>query len=124
MPALKSAFQYYLEKTRIQVWRLNQVFATMGVWPERYPQPRAGRPVGAGASKPEASEPTDAALTTAVRQNERHVISGYLMALNCAEILRDRAASDLLEQTLNEEYEADQIFTELSHPDPLTVAVV
>ena len=125
-PALKSAFQYYLEKTRIQVWRLNQVFAQLGVWPEIYPQPQAGRPAGpagARASRLAAFNPTDAAMTSVLRQNQRRVISGYLLALNCAEILRDRAAVDLLEQTLNEEYEADQIFAELSHPVSVAVAV-
>ncbi len=44
---------------------------------------------------------------------EHYEILGYLLALRYAQILPDLTAAGLLEQTLKEEYEADQILAEL-----------
>jgi ferritin-like metal-binding protein YciE len=123
-PALKSAFQYHFEKTRAQVRRLNLIFADLGVWPAPCEQPPSEKLAqGADASSSTSGEcpQCDAMLISAARQMERREILGYLLALNCAEILRDRPAADLLEKTLSEEYEIDQVLAGLSQPASLPV---
>jgi len=115
-PALKSAFQYHLEKTKAHVERLDQSFAGLGIRPINLKH----REAEALAQEAQRFLTThnelagcEAVLISAARKMEQYEISGYLLALRYAQILRDHTAADLLEQTLNEEYEADQILAEL-----------
>ncbi|HLE28330.1 MAG TPA: DUF892 family protein [Anaerolineales bacterium] len=114
---LKSALQYLLEKTQGHVQRLEQVFAEMGRKPANFKRPAIATLIPEGRHWLETDEwaaEADIWLISAARKFERCEISGYLAALNYAQILRDHAAADLLEQTLNEEYEADRILAGLT----------
>ena len=116
-PALQQAFQYHSEKIREHVERLEQIFAELGESPAGCPgQPLEGllleyqRLLRAD----EALAELDDRLILAARKMERSEISGYLLVLNYAQILRDHTAAALLERTLNEEYEADRIWAGLA----------
>jgi ferritin-like metal-binding protein YciE len=114
--ALKSALQYHFEKTRGHVERLDQIFAGLGIRPINLKH----REVKALAHEAQRFLTTqddwvecETVLISATRKMEHHEISGYLLALRCAQILQDHLAASRLEQTLQEEYEADQILAEL-----------
>lgn len=114
-PGLKSVFQYHLEKTRIHVERLQRIFVGLGLQPADLGPGAAvtTRPSREWALTPDESAECEAVLIAAARRLEHHEIVSYLLALNCAQILRDDAAVRLLEQTLREEYEADGILATL-----------
>lgn len=114
--ALKSALQYHFEKTRAHVERLDQIFAGLGIRPINLKH----REVKALAQEAQRFLTTqddwvesEMVLISATRKMEHHEISGYLLALRCAQILQDHVAASRLEQTLQEEYEAEQILAEL-----------
>jgi ferritin-like metal-binding protein YciE len=119
-PALKSALQYHFEKTKAQVERLDRIFARMGIRPINF-QHRETKTLAQEAQRflttQEEAVECDRVLISAARKMEHSEISGYLLALQYAQILRDHTAADLLEQTLKEEYEADQILAELNVSD-------
>lgn len=119
-PALKLAFQYHFETTRAQIGRLIHIFVGLGWWPIHFDYDcLRSLAQEAGFMRPArgTAADSDSKLIVAARKREHREIKAYLMALNCAEILRDQAAASLLEKTLAEEYEADQILTRLSQPD-------
>jgi ferritin-like metal-binding protein YciE len=117
--ALKSAFQYHIEKTIAHVERLDQILTWLGIRPVNF-QHRETKVLAREvqrfmATQAEMAE-CDAVLITAARKMEHYEISGYLLAARYAQILQDDTAAGLLEQTLTEEYEADQILAELDAP--------
>jgi ferritin-like metal-binding protein YciE len=117
--ALKSAFQYHIEKTIAHVERLDQILTWLGIRPVNF-QHRETKVLAREvqrfmATQAEMAE-CDAVLITAARKMEHYEISGYLLAVRYAQILQDDTAAGLLEQTLKEEYEADQILAELDAP--------
>ena len=117
--ALKSALQYHFEKTKAHVERLDQIFAGLGIRPINLKH----REVKALAQEAQRFLTTqddwvgcETVLISATRKMEHREISGYLLAARYAQILQDDTAAGLLEQTLKEEYEADQILAELDAP--------
>src|SRR3990172_3555407 len=118
--ALKSALQYHFEKTRAHVERLDQIFAGLGIRPINLKH-REVKALAQGAQRFLTTQDDwvgcETVLISATRKMEHHEISGYLLALRCAQILQDHVAASRLEQTLQEEYEADQILAELDVPD-------
>ncbi len=119
-PALKSAFVYHFEKTEAHVERLDQIFARLGIRPINF-QHRETRALVEEAQRSLTTQPVlvrcDTVLVSAARKMEHSEISGYLLSLRYAQILQDYTAAGLLEQTLAEEYEADQILAALNVPD-------
>ena len=114
-PALQDAFRYHYEKTLSQAERLATVCAALGLRPVTLTTRPAGLSQAARPWSASSSELAgcDDVLITAARQLEHREIADYLVALHCAESLRDQAAVELLEQTLQEEYEADLILAAL-----------
>ena len=55
-------------------------------------------------------------LISAARKMEHDEISGYLLGLRYAQILRYPIAAGLLEQTLKEECESDRLLADLGLP--------
>ena len=110
---LKCAFRHHLERTRTHIERLDQIFAQLGIHPVNF-QCRKTETLIEEARRFPA---TQAMLISVARRLELNEISGYLLALNCAQILWEHTAADLLEQTLKEEYEADETLAELDSPD-------
>lgn len=111
---LKCVFQRQLEKTRIHIERLDQIFARLGLRPAIF----RCRKTEALVEKAQHFQATHTVLISIARRLELDEISGYLLALNCAQILWEHAAADLLEQTLKEEYEADKTLAEFDSPGP------
>jgi len=115
-PDLKSAFHDHFQKTWEHVQRLKQILVELGERPallnwqdkrESIRRDKSRLPTGI------KSTATDAVLIAAAQNMEHYEISGYILALNCAQILYYHTAADLLMQALNEEYEASRILAEI-----------
>lgn len=115
-PALRSALQYHWEKTRGHAERLRRILAGLGRPLVELPRPADPPAVPEAAGWPPALDAAgcEATLIAGARNLEHHEIMGYLLALNCAQILRETAAAELLAETLDEEYEADRILAALA----------
>lgn len=114
---LKKALKEHLEVTRKQAKRLEKVFAGMDF------SPRGSRCEGMegllkeGASLlKEKADPDvlDAAIIAAAQRVEHYEIAGYGVARTYAEKLGDYKAADLLQQSLEEEAQADRHLSRLA----------
>lgn len=119
-PELKSAFTSHLAQTKEHVRRLEQLLAGLGA--EAGGQKCKGM---AGLIKEgqdvikegkNGAEPAvvDGALITAAQKVEHYEIAAYGSARAMAQMLREDSAADLLQQTLNDESQADETLTELA----------
>jgi ferritin-like metal-binding protein YciE len=116
-PELKEAFTSHLEETRGHVDRLNQIFERLGI--------------DAGAKKCKAMEGLlaegeetiaedappmvhDAALIAAAQRVEHYEIAAYGCVRTFATLLGDDETASLLEETLEEEEDADYKLTEIA----------
>lgn len=114
---LKQGFQRHLEETKNHVARLEQVFRMHGVEPEAVTCPaidgiiaEADEVAGEVADK----EVLDAALVAAAQAVEHYEITRYGTLIAWADELGHADASELLEQTLEEEKATDAKLTELA----------
>lgn len=114
---LKKALKDHLQDTRRQVQRLEKVFDRVGV------SPRGQKCVGmeglikesANMLKEDAERDVlDAAIIAAAQRIEHYEIAGYGVARTYAEKLGDFPAADLLQETLEEEAQADRHLTRLA----------
>jgi ferritin-like metal-binding protein YciE len=115
--SLKAAFQEHLEVTKGQVTRLEQVFEVMGK------TARAKKCKGMEGLIEEAKEHMeedmepevlDAALISAAQKVEHYEMAGYGTVRTYAKLLGEDQAARLLQQTLDEEGEADKKLTRLA----------
>jgi ferritin-like metal-binding protein YciE len=103
---LRSGFQQHLSQTQGHVERLNQVFEEMGETDKRKRCKaiegllEEGEELMESVSDPEV---LDAGLIAAAQKVEHYEIAGYGCARTYAELLNQTSASDLLQQTLDEE---------------------
>ncbi len=114
---LQAAFEEHLEVTRGQVDRLDRIFKKLG-----------GRATGkkcvameglideAKELLEEDAEPAvlDAALISAAQKVEHYEIAGYGCVRTYARLLGYEDAAELLQETLDEEGEADRMLTDLA----------
>ena len=114
---LQSAFQEHLEETRGQVERLERIFAQMNTSP-RGKKCRAmeglleeGKEVIAAKGDPATK---DAALIAAAQRVEHYEMAGYGCVRTFARLLGEDDAADLLQETLDEEGEADKKLTQIA----------
>jgi ferritin-like metal-binding protein YciE len=116
-PKLQKGFQQHLEQTRKHVERLDQIFQSR--------QLTAGRKKCKGIEgileeggellKQDADpDVLDAGLIAAAQKVEHYEIAGYGSVRTYAELLGDRQAAALLEQTLQEEKATDAKLSELA----------
>ena len=114
---LKKALKDHLQETRRQVQRLEKVFDRVGA------SPRGHKCMGMeGLIKESASmlkedaEPDvmDAAIIAAAQRIEHYEMAGYGVARTYAEKLGDFPSADLLQETLEEEAQADRHLTRLA----------
>ncbi len=114
---LKQALQEHLEVTKGQVERLEQVFEAIGI------PAKAKTCAGMKGLIEEGEEVMgenaeeqlmDAAIIGAAQRVEHYEIAAYGTVRTFAEKLGLQEAVDLLQQTLDEEKEADQKLTEIS----------
>lgn len=118
-PALQEAFQMHLEETKGHVQRIEQIFETLEGSPKGKKCKAMEGLIEEGAellkekNKFEA-EVLDAGLIGAAQRVEHYEIAAYGTARTLAQQLGDTAAANLLQQTLDEEYAADQKLTALA----------
>ena len=113
---LRNSFTEHLEQTKSHVERLEKLFAALGV------RPSGTKCVGTEGLIEEASEVDedfedsvmDAALISAAQRVEQAKISAYGTACLFAVLLAESEHVSLLQQTLDEQKQADAKLTELS----------
>ena len=116
-PALKKAFTDHLAQTEVQVERLEQIFESLDA------SPRGKKCVGMEGLIEEASElieedaeeeVLDAGLISKAQHVEHYEMAGYGTVRTYALTLGETEQAQLLEQTLEEEKEADRLLSELA----------
>lgn len=114
---LRQAFEEHLRQTSEQVSRLEQIFDMLGE------KPGGKRCLGMEGLVKESSETMhedyrdavmDAAIIGAAQRVEHYEIAGYGTVRTFAELLGENDHVTLLEETLNEEKQADEKLTQLS----------
>jgi ferritin-like metal-binding protein YciE len=114
---LQKAFTEHLSETRDHVSRLEEIFGQLGMQPptETCKAMRGlvaeGDEVIATQGDPAAK---DAALIAAAQRVEHYEIAGYGTAKTLAGQLGHGDAKDLLDQTLDEESQADTLLTKIA----------
>ncbi len=116
-PELKKALQEHLNVTRIQIQRLDQIFTALeekssgatckgmkGVIKE-------GEELVSKGTNPGV---LDACIITSAQRVEHYEIAGYGTVRSYAQLLGEQEFARLLEQTLNEEKEADAMLSQIA----------
>jgi ferritin-like metal-binding protein YciE len=114
---LKKALKDHLTVTRRQAQRLEKVFARTDFSPRGHKCEGMEGLIKEGASLlKEDSEPDvlDAAIIAAAQRVEHYEIAGYGTARTYAEKLGDYRAADLLQESLEEEAQADRLLSRLA----------
>lgn len=116
-PELQSAIEHHLEETKGQVNRLENIFKELGVKPKGKRCRAMEGLIEEGKQVLDAEgEPSvlDAALIAAAQRVEHYEIAGYGCARTFAQLLGDTNGAKLLQETLNEESNADKKLTEIA----------
>jgi ferritin-like metal-binding protein YciE len=114
---LKSAFKHHLEETRRQVSRLENVFQQMGekssgeTCEAMKGLIREGEVLVKAEGDPDVR---DAGLIGAAQRVEHYEMAGYGTARSLARRLGENQVAETLQQTLNEEAEADKKLTSIA----------
>ena len=115
--ALRQAFEMHLEQTRTQIERLEDIFEEMGEAPKG-PECKGmkgliaeGEDLLKSKSDPEV---LDAALISAAQRVEHYEIAGYGTVRTYADLLGQDDHSVLLQKTLEEEKQTDQLLNSLA----------
>lgn len=114
---LQEAFKEHEEQTRQQVNRLEQIFEEMGQKPVgRKCRGMQGILVEGGELLRGEGEPEvmDAGLVASAQRVEHYEISVYGTLCSFAEVLGQKEALELLQETLEEEKETDQRLTQIA----------
>jgi len=116
-PDLKAAFTEHLEVTRGQIERLDTIFKELG---EKATGKKCKAMEGLIEEAKELLEEDaapsvlDAALIASAQRVEHYEMAGYGCVRTFARLLGYTEAEELLQETLNEEGEADQKLTDLA----------
>ena len=113
---LQQALQEHLTVTQKQVTRLDQVFREFDEKPSKKCKGMAGIiSEGDEMLKEDLEDATkDAAIIAAAQKVEHYEIASYGTARTLAEFLGKQRAAELLEETLDEEKEADELLTQIA----------
>jgi ferritin-like metal-binding protein YciE len=114
---LRNAFQQHLDQTRNHVRRLDQVFSHLGTSPSGHPCVAMQGLIREGNEILQAGGDAtvkDAALIAAAQRVEHYEMAGYGTVRTYAKELGYSEAASLLQETLNEEGEADKKLTSLA----------
>jgi ferritin-like metal-binding protein YciE len=119
-PELKQAFQDHLEETKGHVERLEEIFEEL----EEKPTGKTCKGMkglieeGEEMMSEEGQESVlDAAIISAAQKVEHYEMAGYGTARTFATILGEDDAAELLQETLDEEGEADKKLTTIAEED-------
>ena|ERR1700693_1113662 len=114
---LKQAFQHHLEETRDHVRRLDDIIAGLGrAVPTEICEGmrgliREGEEIASAGGDPDVR---DAGLIAAAQRLEHYEIAAYGTARTLADQLDLADARELLDQTLDEESQADRLLTKIA----------
>lgn len=114
---LRNAFEKHLEQTKEQAARLEKIFKDLELPPGRHKCKAMEGLIEEGSELlKEDAEPAilDAAMIGAAQRIEHYEIAGYGTARTFAEMLGHTEAAELLQHTLDEEKDTDQLLTELA----------
>jgi ferritin-like metal-binding protein YciE len=113
---LKKAFNEHLDETRGHVQRLDEIIGQLGVTPSTHCKGMEGLIAEGEEVIAEAGDPVakDAALIAAAQRIEHYEIAAYGTARTLADELDFDGAADLLDQTLDEEANADKLLTKIA----------
>jgi ferritin-like metal-binding protein YciE len=114
---LRQAFEEHLDQTRGQVERLERVFECIGKKPRGKTCEAMEGIVEEGEDIIDAdAEPMvrDAGLIAAAQRVEHYEMAAYGCLRTWAQQMNNQEAADLIQQTLNEEKEADQKLTRIA----------
>jgi ferritin-like metal-binding protein YciE len=119
-PELRTAFEEHLQQTRGQVQRLDEIFQELGA-------NRGGMKCRGMAGLlqegeelmklPAEPDVRDAGMIASAQKVEHYEIAGYGTVRTYAQMLGDKAAVRLLQQTLDEEGETDKKLSKLAERD-------
>jgi ferritin-like metal-binding protein YciE len=115
--SLRAAFEEHLEATKQHVARIETIFADLDIpaWRDKCKGMQGIVSEGNAFLKKKLSpDVQDAGIIGAAQRAEHYEIASYGCARMHAELLQKREAVDLLEQTLQEEKDADEKLTELA----------
>lgn len=116
-PELKDALQEHLAVTQKQVERLNEAFSALG---EKREQQKCKGMAGLIAEgedilKEDFEDSTkDAGIIGAAQRVEHYEIAAYGTARTLAQTLGNNEVAELLEESLKEEKEADELLTQIA----------
>ena len=114
---LREAFETHLAQTKEQLERVEKIFSDLDLPVGRHKcKAMEGLIEESDELLKEEIEPAilDAALIGAAQRVEHYEIAGYGTARTFAEMLGHGDAAELLQQTLDEEKETDQLLSELA----------
>jgi ferritin-like metal-binding protein YciE len=114
---LRNAFEKHLEQTKEQVERLEKIFKDLELSAGRHKCKAMEGLIEEGSELlKEDADPAilDAAMIGAAQRIEHYEIAGYGTARTFAEMLGHTEAAELLQHTLDEEKDTDQLLTELA----------
>jgi ferritin-like metal-binding protein YciE len=115
---LANAFEEHLEVTQGQIERVEQVFELLEMTPRAKKCDAMEGLVKEAQSLmqelPKGSAVIDAGLIIAGQKVEHYEIAAYGSLVQLAKTMGENEIADLLQQTLDEEKEADQLLTELA----------
>jgi ferritin-like metal-binding protein YciE len=116
-PQLQRAFNEHLAQTQQQVQRLEQIFQALGSSPKGQTCKGMEGLIAEGQEMIKAKgDPSaiDAGLIAAAQRVEHYEIAGYGCVRTYASQLGEQQAMTLLQQTLDEEAQTDQLLTQLA----------
>jgi ferritin-like metal-binding protein YciE len=114
---LKEALSEHLDVTKFQVKRLENIFTKLGEKPKGETCQGLEGVIEEGGDLVDAVENTevrDAAIIASAQRVEHYEMAGYGTARTFATLLGEVEAGQLLQETLNEEKEADDKLTALA----------
>ncbi len=116
-PELKSALEEHLEVTKQQISRLDRVFETLGEDPTGETCKGMKGVIKEGdeiVSQGGDPSTVDAGIISAAQRVEHYEMAGYGTVRTYAELLGQQEIAKLLQETLDEEREADETLTEIA----------
>jgi ferritin-like metal-binding protein YciE len=116
-PSLKQAFENHLRQSEKHIERLEAVFESLGIDPERVKCDGIVGLIKEGSNVLSADGDTDtldAGLIAAAQRVEHYEIAGYGTVRAFARQLNNEYVAELLEQTLDEEKATDQLLTSIA----------
>jgi len=113
---LRQAFEHHLQETRDHVSRLDDIRGQIGSSTSEECEGMRGLIAEGEETLSTSGDPTvkDAALIAAAQRVEHYEIAAYGTARTLADELDLGAARDLLDQTLDEESNADKLLTQIA----------